>query len=51
LPGSNGGAPGDLYAVVRVDLPAQVGERERELYAELAKLSKFDPRKHLYEER
>ena len=38
------GAPGDLYAVVQIDVPATLTERERELFAALAKDSSFHPR-------
>jgi len=36
---------GDLYALVHIDIPATLTDRERELYQELANLSTFDPRK------
>jgi curved DNA-binding protein len=45
LPKPDGGA-GDLYAVVRIEAPKTVTPRERELYEELAAVSKFNPRKH-----
>jgi curved DNA-binding protein len=35
---------GDLYALVRIDIPTTLTDRERELYQELAKLSSFNPR-------
>lgn len=35
---------GDLYAAVRIDVPAHLTERERELFGELAKTSHFNPR-------
>jgi len=35
---------GDLYAVVTIVMPTVIDERARELYAELAKASTFDPR-------
>lgn len=38
------GSPGDLYAVVKIHVPADPTERERELYEELATVSTFDPR-------
>ena len=38
------GGRGDLYAVAHVDVPAALGERERELFQELARTSKFNPR-------
>ena len=41
-----GHPPGDLYAVVQIAVPTVVGERERELYGELARASTFDPRAH-----
>jgi curved DNA-binding protein len=44
LPMPRGGA-GDLYAVTQIVVP-EAGERERELYRELAKGSTFDPRRH-----
>ena len=34
---------GDLYALVRIDMPAALTDRERELYQELANLSPFNP--------
>ncbi|HEY5365270.1 MAG TPA: DnaJ C-terminal domain-containing protein [Casimicrobiaceae bacterium] len=38
------GAAGDLYALVSIVMPTVIGEDERKLYAELAKLSGFNPR-------
>ena len=38
------GTPGDLYAVVQVEVPSRLGKRERELFEELASVSTFDPR-------
>lgn len=35
---------GDLYATVRIDVPATLTDRERQLFAELAAISRFDPR-------
>ncbi len=40
-----GGRPGDVYAEVKVMVPASLSERERELFEELAKVSTFDPRR------
>jgi curved DNA-binding protein len=37
-------AAGDLYAVVLIDVPATLTERERELFEALAKASSFHPR-------
>jgi len=45
LPKPRGGA-GDLIAVVQIVVPGDVGERERELYEQLAKSSEFNPRRH-----
>ena len=42
---SNGrGGHGDLYAVVHIDVPAALTDRERELFKEMAAASRFDPR-------
>ena len=41
-----GGEHGDLYAVIRIDVPKSPNERERALYAELAQASTFNPRSH-----
>jgi curved DNA-binding protein len=35
---------GDLYALVRIDIPATLTDRERELYKEMASQSNFNPR-------
>lgn len=40
----NRGPRGDLYATVRIDVPATLSERERTLYQELASISTFNPR-------
>jgi curved DNA-binding protein len=34
----------NLYAIVHIDVPATLSERERELYVELARISNFNPR-------
>jgi curved DNA-binding protein len=39
------GNAGDLYAEVKIMVPADPNPRERELFEELAKVSDFDPRK------
>lgn len=39
------GTPGDLFAEVRVVVPAEPSERERRLYRELAEAASFDPRR------
>ena len=38
------GGRGDLYAAVQIDVPATLTGRERELFGELAKVSRFNPR-------
>ena len=38
------GTRGDLYAVVRVQMPGSVSAEERALWEQLAKVSKFKPR-------
>jgi curved DNA-binding protein len=43
------GGDGDLYATVQIVNPASLGEREKELYQELAKASHFKPRGHFEE--
>lgn len=43
LPRRKEGA-GDLYGVIQIVMPAQIGDRERELYRELAEASAFNPR-------
>lgn len=40
-----GGRKGDLYASVRIAVPKKLEERERELFEELAAVSRFDPRR------
>jgi curved DNA-binding protein len=39
------GLGGDLYAVVKIEVPKKLTKKERELFEQLAKASKFDPRK------
>jgi len=43
------GAAGDLFAVVRIDVPNVTSARERELFEQLAAASAFNPRRHLTE--
>ena len=38
------GASGDLYAAIRIDVPTTLTDRERELFEELARTSRFHPR-------
>jgi curved DNA-binding protein len=45
LPGNARLPPGDLYAVVTIQVPKRLAKRERELFQQLADHSKFDPRK------
>ena len=44
------GGRGDLYAAVRVDVPATVTPRESELFEELSRTSPFDPRRVISKE-
>lgn len=44
MPRANGPS-GDLYATVQIVLPKELSARERELFEQLAKVSRFDPRK------
>ncbi|MDM7953479.1 MAG: DnaJ C-terminal domain-containing protein [Cyanobium sp. CZS 25K] len=46
LPHRREGA-GDLYGVIQIVLPERIGEREQELYRDLAAASSFNPRHHL----
>ena len=39
-----GGGSGDLHAVVKIVVPKELSDRERELYEHLAESSSFDPR-------
>jgi curved DNA-binding protein len=45
LPRRGGGA-GDLYCVLRIAVPSSLSERERALYEELGRASRFNPRRH-----
>lgn len=38
------GAPGDLFVAVRISLPKKLSDRERDLFEELARVSRFRPR-------
>ncbi len=44
------GEPGDLYAIVSIVVPREIGERERTLYQQLAEVSSFEPRAQLTRE-
>jgi len=41
----------DLYAIVHIDVPATLTQRERELYQEMAKVSRFNPRADGFKEK
>lgn len=41
-----GGGEGDLYAIVQIVNPTVLGERERDLFRQLAEASHFNPRGH-----
>lgn len=41
-----GGTNGDLFAIAQIVVPAAAGERERELFRQLAEASTFNPRAH-----
>ncbi len=43
------GTPGDLFAVAQIVVPAELSERERELYASLGSASGFEARRHFTE--
>lgn len=43
---TSGAEIGDLFAVVRIEVPKHVTDRERELFEQLGAASKFDPRAH-----
>jgi curved DNA-binding protein len=45
FPAGAGDDAGDLYAVVKIMIPKKPSKKERELFEQLAKVSKFDPRK------
>jgi curved DNA-binding protein len=38
------GAPGDLYAEVKIMVPRRPDKQEKKLFEELARVSNFDPR-------
>jgi curved DNA-binding protein len=44
------GAPGHLFAIVRIDVPTVVDDAQRDLYRKLAELSTFNPRAHMEQE-
>jgi curved DNA-binding protein len=44
LPRAKGGERGDLYAVVRIEIPTEVSAEQRAAWEKLAQLSAFNPR-------
>ena len=44
FPKKNGGH-GDLYVRIRIEVPKQLSARERQLFEDLSKSSKFNPRR------
>ena len=44
------GAAGHLHAMVRIEVPTVVDDRQKALYQELATISAFDPRAHFEQE-
>jgi curved DNA-binding protein len=44
------GAAGDLFALVRIEVPTVVDDRQRELYRQLGEASSFSPRANLGQE-
>ncbi len=47
LPDPNSGKRGDQIAAVKIEIPLNLSEKEKELYKELAKARKFNPREHI----
>lgn len=45
-----GGAAGDLFAILRIEVPTVVDDRQRDLYRQLAEVSGFNPRGNLEQE-
>jgi curved DNA-binding protein len=41
------GKQGDLFAVIKIEVPSQISEEEKELYQKLSELSDFNPRKDI----
>ena len=44
------GTPGNLFAIVRLEMPTVLDDRQRELYRQLEEASSFDPRAHFEQE-
>jgi curved DNA-binding protein len=47
LPTSRGGDRGDLYVVTQVQVPPRLTEKEKALWEELSRTSRFNPREPL----
>ena len=47
LNGFGSGTPGNLFAIVRLEMPTVLDDRQRELYRQLAEASNFNPRANL----
>jgi len=47
LPDGNSGKRGDQIVTVKIELPSNLTEREKELYKELSRERKFNPREHI----
>jgi len=47
LPDTNSGKRGDQIVTVKIEIPPSLTEREKELYSELSKVRKFNPREHI----
>jgi DnaJ-class molecular chaperone len=41
------GAAGHMYAIVRIEVPTVVDDKQKALFAQLSEISNFDPRAHL----
>jgi curved DNA-binding protein len=47
---TRGSEAGHLYAIVRIEVPTVVDDRQKKLFKEIADISNFNPRAHLKEE-
>jgi curved DNA-binding protein len=47
LPNTRGDGAGDLFVVLQIAVPPKPTEREKELFEELARTSRFNPREHM----
>jgi curved DNA-binding protein len=47
---ARGGGAGHMYAIVRIEVPTVVDDRQRALWRQLADGASFDPRAHLDQE-